>query len=136
MCRIPFTKNHIQPTGIISIHEMSSILLDKLDEMDDSGVELYLADMDCKVYRKSDVIKYLSLDPVSEITFKAGSHDCDDFAAKLFGKFAGLIWTNTHALNWFIDTNKVLWFIEPQSDKIAQNLEDWQGWHIRFFISR
>jgi len=62
--------------------------------------------------------------------------DCDDFAAEVYGKGLPLIWTNKHALNWFIDENASLWFVEPQTDKMARNLDNWQGWDVRFFLAR
>jgi len=115
---------------------MSSILLDKLDEMGDTQADIKLPDTPCKVYDKEEVKKFLSLDETDKIPYVAEEHDCDDFAAKLFGKFAGLVWSNVHALNWFVDTDDTLWFIEPQQDKISQNLENWQGYDIQFFIGR
>ena len=132
-----------EPSGTIDINTISSILLDKLEEMGDDRAELYLADMNCKVYKKDDVVQFLALDETDKIPYEPDSpeikklgDDCDGFAAILFGKFAGLVWTNLHALNWFIDENNTLWFIEPQTDKLAKNLENWQGWNVRFFLSR
>ena len=134
MCvRLPFKT--LQPAGTIDINEASSIMLDKLEEM---GVdaEIYLPDMNFKVYKKADVTKSQSLHEISAIRFVAESHDCDDFAAKLFGKWAGLVWTNVHALNWFIDENGIFWWIEPQNKKISKTLDAWQGNDIRFLIGR
>jgi len=55
----------------------------------------------------------------------------------LFGKGIPLLWTNKHALNWFLEyETNILWFVEPQSDKIAKDLENWQGWDVRMFVSR
>ncbi|KKL86224.1 hypothetical protein LCGC14_1946820, partial [marine sediment metagenome] len=125
-----------KPAGTIDIHLMSSILLDKMEEMGDPFVTPALADTDNKVYNKEEVKKYLGLDETDKITYVSQEMDCDDFAAILFGKFAGLVWTKKHALNWFIDETETLWFIEPQTDKMSKNLEGWQGWNVRFFISR
>ena len=124
------------PSGFIDLYETSSILLDKLEEMNDPKADLYLADQDCKIYNKEKIKEYLHLDETSEITYVPEKMDCDDFAAIIFGKFAGLVWTTKHALNWFFDENKTLWFIEPQTDKMSKTLKNWQGWDIRFFISR
>jgi len=128
-------KPAIKPVGTIDINVASSILLDKLDEMDDKA-EIYLPDTDIKVYRKDDVIKAHELSEVSSIKYVAEVMDCDDFAAELYGKFAGLVWTNVHALCFFIDDNSTFWFIEPQSGKLSQTLEKWQGAEIRFFLAR
>uniref|UniRef100_A0A6H2A1Y7 Agglutinin C-terminal domain-containing protein n=1 Tax=viral metagenome TaxID=1070528 RepID=A0A6H2A1Y7_9ZZZZ len=126
----------LKPAGTIDIHRMSSILLDKLEEMGDTHAELYLADVACKVYKKDDMVKWLSLDETDEITYIAEKMDCDDFAAELYGKGIPLLWSNVHALNFFISEDEKLYFVEPQTDKISQTLENWQGWDCRFFLSR
>ena len=125
----------IYPSGTIDIHTASSILLDKIEEMGMPEAEIYLPDTAIKVYNKERVKLFLRLNEVSEIVYTA-EFDCDDFAAELFGRFAGLVWTNIHALNWFIDDVGKFYFIEPQSDKIAPALEGWQGSMVRFFIGR
>ncbi len=129
----PIVIPQLIPSGTIDINLMSSVLLDKLEEMGDDKAELYLADNACKVYRKDDAVKFLGLDEIDKITYVTEIHDCDDFAAELYGKGIPLIWTNTHAFNWFIDDTNTLWFIEPQTDTISNNI---QNWDVRFFLSR
>ena len=119
----------------MDVNYMSSILLDKLEEMNCTG-EIYLPDAACKTYTKSSVMDHYALVETSGIDYIAEVHDCDDFAALLFADFAGLVWTNTHALNWFVDENETLWFVEPQTGQLAQTLEGWQGNDIRFFVGR
>jgi len=126
----------LKPSSVIGLVEMSSIVLNKLDDVGLSSTDLFLPDSDCKVYRKADVQKAEELKEVATISYVAEVHDCDDFAAELFGKFAGLLWTNTHALNWFIDETNTFWFIEPQTRKLSQALEGWQGSSVRFAIGR
>ena len=123
------------PYNTIDINTMSSILLYKLDEMGCTG-QIYLPDAACKTYTKSSVLDHYALVEISGIDYIAEVHDCDDFAALLFAEFAGLVWTNTHALNWFVDENETLWFVEPQTGQLAQTLEGWQGNDVRFFIGR
>lgn len=130
-----FFRKKLKPSGTIGIVELSSLLLDKLEEIGDDKAEIYLPDSNMKIYSKDSVVSYCKLMFVNFLTFSAEEHDCDDFAAELFGDFAGLIWTNKHALNWFSD-GEVIWFIEPQTGKISANLEDWQGWDVRFFVGR
>ena len=120
-----------EPTGVISLHEASSILLDKFED-----VEIYLPDEDIKVYNKEEIKNFLKLDETDKIPYLAEIKDCDDSAAIMFGKFAGLVWTSLHALNFFISDDNKLFFIEPQTDLISQELEGWQGKEIRFFLSR
>ncbi len=131
----PF-ENKLESCGTIDINEMSSILLDKLEEMKDDKADLLLADIACKVYKKEDVVKFLGLDETDKITYIAELHDCDDFAAELYGKGLGLLWTSVHALSWFVDENNTLWFVEPQNDQISQVLENWATWDVRFFMNR
>jgi hypothetical protein len=113
--------------GYIDLFEMSSILLDY-----DEDAEVYLPDGDMRVYKKDSVANCQSLDEIASLTYVDTTHDCDDFAAKLFGKFAGLVWTTDHALNWFVDNNNKLWFVEPQNKKISTDA----GNPIRFFLGR
>lgn len=138
---VPKEPQVIQPAAFIDPYLMSSILLDKLEEM---GCEadimlpiMYgLPDTMCKIYRVEDVKNCEHLKQISKIQYVPEIMDCDDFAAMLYGKWAGLCWTNVHALNWFVSDELEFWFIEPQSGKISKELENWQGWQIRFFIGR
>lgn len=68
---------------------------------------------------------------------------CDDFSYRLMGQLSipewsgiafGIVWTNLHALNCFIDDKGKFWFIEPQSDKLQDKLEAWQGTEILFIL--
>jgi hypothetical protein len=132
----PTPEPELEPTGTIDINLMSSILLDKLEEMGDESAELYLADKQCKVYSKEVVKAFLGLDETDKITYVAEDMDCDDFAAMLFGMGLGLLWTAKHAMNFFISDDEEVYFVEPQTDKISHVLEDWQGLAVRSFLSR
>jgi hypothetical protein len=125
-----FNDSFLEPSGTIDIHEMSSILMDKAPEAD-----LHLADKDCPIYRKQDVIDFLGLDETDHILYLPEKHDCDDYAREAFCKGFPLVWTNLHALNWVIDETGTFWYIEPQQDLLAQNLESWQGWQVLFFLN-
>ena len=80
--------------------------------------------------------------------------DCDDFAYVLKGEMSvhtydtsdiryglcvGMVWgnfdwiTGYHAVNWFIDSNSVMRFIEPQSDSIY-DVSNCQG-DISLFVA-
>ena len=129
-------KPKIKPVGTISMHTALTILRAKLNEMGDNEAEIFLPDAAIKTYAKADVEKAYSLELVSSVRYVAEVHDCDDFAAELYGKFAGLVWSDLHALNFFFDEDETMWFIEPQSKKLARQLAGWQGTDIRFFIAR
>jgi len=126
----------LQPIGAIDINIASSILLDKLEDMGDDKAEIFLPDNMYKVFRKEDVKEFLKLDETDKIKYVAEEYDCDDFAAELFGKGLSLVWTGKHALNFFIDETNMVWFVEPQTGKISQTLETWQGYEVRFFLGR
>lgn len=126
----------ITPAGKIDIYRASSALLDTLEGMGDSKAEIYLPDADIKTYNKEEISVCYELEEVSSIKFVADTHDCDDFAAELYGKFAGLVWTNVHALNFFFDESGTFWWIEPQNKSISRNIEGWQGNDVRFFLAR
>jgi len=126
----------LKPAGVIDINTASSILLDKLEEMGDDKAEIYLPDIDVKIYNKNVIISARELEEVASIKYVAEVHDCDDYAADLYGKFAGLLWTTKHALNFFYSEDNELWFIEPQTGELSQTMEDWQGFDVRFFLAR
>ena len=127
----------IKPIGEVELIKASSILLDVMEGMGDTdGAGIYLPDNFLKVYDKAEVMESRELKEVSAITYVAEKMDCDDFAAKLFGQFAGLVWTNVHALNWFLAEDCKFYFIEPQTGQLSQVLEGWQGSDIRFFLGR
>ena len=64
--------------GTININLMSSILLDKLEDMNCTG-EIYLPDNDCKTYTKNSVSDHYSLVEISGITYLPEEHDCQNF---------------------------------------------------------
>ena len=126
----------LMPAGEISLINASSILLDVIDGLGDDTAEIYLPDNYIKIYCKSEVMASNHLKEVSAITYVAETMDCDDFAALLYGRFAGLVWTNLHAMCWFIDELLTFWWIEPQSGQLSRTLEGWQGSDVRFFLGR
>jgi hypothetical protein len=73
---------------------------------------------------------YLKKDPVSDRMYKAESFDCDDYSYSLMGNITqwypegsiGIVWGEVqgggHAWNFYIDENKTIQYIEPQTDQI------------------
>lgn len=69
---------------------------------------------------------FLRLNPVNKRNYVPIKHDCDDFAYLLMGDVTrwdsdlafGIVWGHTHAWNFFVDTDKKVWQIEPQNDTI------------------
>ena len=77
---------------------------------------------------KSNAEKIFGLSPIKFRKYQAEIYDCDDFSFSFMGLYrwvipnfaVGIIWTKTHAYNFFIDSDKKLWGIEPQSNKIFE----------------
>ena len=75
---------------------------------------------------KKDMIKLISFSPVRIRRYESDVYDCDDFSFVfmglyrfLFPNFAvGIIWSKTHAYNFFIDSNKEVWGVEPQTNEV------------------
>jgi hypothetical protein len=128
-------REDLKPYGTISSEQMAIIIANKLDEIG-SPADIYLPDKQCKVYRKQDVMSYSGLTEIASLKYIPETHDCDDFAAKAYGLFAGLVWTNNHAMNFIIDETGTFYFIEPQNKSLSQKLEGAQGTAIRFIIGR
>ena len=75
--------------------------------------------------------EFLAFDNTDNKEWKKDIWDCDNFAIQFMAAaqryFAqrglnaavGIIWTRTHAFNWYLNTNLEIHFIEPQADAKA-----------------
>jgi len=106
---------------------------------------VHIPDKTYGLYNMSDLNNFLKSDKVSELKYTAEGFDCDDFSAALkgrerewfckgeykFGSTFGTIWGDirkpseddtprNHAVNYFVDEEKIVWLIEPQTDEIFQ----------------
>jgi len=80
-----------------------------------------------------DVMRILKENPeIADMNYIANDLDCDDFAIALYGLFNqqtlgrfcfGLARSKGHAFNFFIDRQKKLWIVEPQSGRIMSPAE-------------
>lgn len=104
---------------------------------------IYLSDSTYYLCSEDDIKSFLDMDSTNKETYIAEEFDCDDFSYRLIGQLSvpewsgiafGIVWTDLHALNCFIDTNGKFWFIEPQTDAIQEILDDWQGKDIQFVM--
>jgi hypothetical protein len=102
---------------------------------------------DYKFYQKHDkryteltfesMQSFLEFDNVSDETYVAEYHDCDNFAIELAGHASewagnipfGIVYLKTHAINCFI-SDGVLYFVEPQSDNVYTVLGENQEIHL------
>jgi hypothetical protein len=98
--------------------------------------QIWLSDMDYRLCSGEYIDNALAIDDTNRQTYVNEKFDCDDFAYRLMGQLCvpetsdlafGIVWTDVHALNLFIDNQKKIWFVEPQSDGRKVELENWQG---------
>ena len=96
------------------------------------------SDENYKLVDKSTIKNLLRINPVNNRVYVPIKNDCDDYAWILMGDVNrwdsdlafGIVWSHGHAINWFIDTNKKIWYIEPQNDVIFEPRKDWNAVRI------
>lgn len=88
-----------------------------------------LPDKQYWVSNVQDYKKFLALDDTDKSMYVREIYDCDDFAWRLMGKFNhplygafahGIALSMSHAFNCFVDWDKTLYLIEPQTDRIMK----------------
>lgn len=135
MCkyRVSVEKKFPEPAGLMASEDYYDVC--KAASLYVGGItDILIPDIAMKVYWKDDVAKFLKLDETDKIVYVPESMDSDGFALLLFGKeenSVSLLWTNDHAINYFVQPDGVLYYVEPQNDLMSVNIE---GFHIRFFI--
>ena len=104
---------------------------------------VYLSDKSYLLCNENDIAWMLANDQSNKMEFTPEALDCDDFSYRLMGQFSvpgwsdlafGIVWTNLHALNCFIDESGSFWFVEPQTDTLQSALLPWQGSKIRLIV--
>jgi len=100
------------------------------------SAQVWLSDGDYRLCSGQDMDKILEADDTNKGVYKADTFDCDDFAYRLMGQLCipeysdlafGIVWTDLHAMNVFVDNSRQVWFLEPQSDERKLALDTWQG---------
>jgi len=108
--------------------------------------KVFVGDGEYYAYARTSLEAFLAVDPTNSFKYRAEAFDCDDFARVLEGRerewfrgndkgnrgsTLGTVWgdirpTETdleiyaHAKNFFIDSNRELWLVEPQSDILTK----------------
>ena len=104
----------------------------------EADIETFLAQDDT-----NKAVAYLPYGTPPGMTYVSEERDCDDFSYRLMGQLSipewsgiafGIVWTDKHALNCFIDETGKFWFVEPQTGKLQDKLEAWQGTEILFIL--
>jgi len=88
--------------------------------------QVYISDKAFITAKKETMEKLIKYSPLKYRKYQAETYDCDDFSFSFMGlmrtvipNFAvGIVWTNTHAFNFFIDSQLRVWAIEPQNNKV------------------
>jgi hypothetical protein len=129
----PVTRREVDSNCIFSI----------LNQVWPAATHIYISDNRYFLCSHDDIDSFLARDITNKNQYVAEEYDCDDFSYRLMGQFSvkdwsgialGIVWTDLHALNCLIDDTGMFYFIEPQSDKLQENLEPWQGNEILFIL--
>ena len=137
---IPVEPETIEPrsTARINLAELQPLL-----QKAAPGAEIIMADNWKYLCHDDDIALFLAQDETNKMGYVVDKRDCDDFSYRLMGQFSipkwsdlafGICWTDVHALNVFIDEVRRLWFIEPQTDEINEELATWQGQVVSLIV--
>lgn len=112
-------------TTEISGDEVRALLLQFTKE------NLWISDETFTLVNTEDMKTFLAMNPVNSRVYFSDKHDCDDYSYELMGDVSdahpelafGMVWGNrvdgvAHAWNFYIDENKQVKFVEPQTDQI------------------
>ena len=122
----------------IDYNEVSTILKAEFPQ-----ARLYLSDSNYKTTTIGELQNYLRFDLTDKHKYISEYYDCDDFSYSLMGGLSnpswgclpfGILWTSTptgnHAVNCFIDKDRKVWIIEPQTDGIFELPDDWSPYLV------
>lgn len=128
--KVSATKTYITAT------EVRQIITDQLGSKLAKNFGFYLADSSYFCTPLKDAKEIIANSADDKHTWVAERFDCDDFAHVLKAHFAeaayadgkrrsahcfGIVWGDLpepHAINWMINDDKVLRFVEPQDDRV------------------
>ncbi len=93
---------------------------------------LWLSDGAAVLINDADMKNFLENNPVNNRKYITEYHDCDDYSFELMGDVSdifpqgafGMVWGNrlgdgaAHAWNFYINQDKQVKYVEPQTDKI------------------
>jgi hypothetical protein len=104
---------------------------------------IYLSDNAYWLCSNDDIKRFLDQDDTNKYPFINESMDCDDYAYRLAGQLSipnwssiafGILWTELHAQNCFINHLGEFFYIEPQTDAVQIKLEEWQGKEVLMVV--
>lgn len=107
---------------------------------------MFLSDLHYYGIDKEDVQAILERNKqISDAEYLSNDHDCEDFASATLGLFNqptlsrfafGYAVSKSHAYNFFIDRDKKLWVVEPQSGRVLGTQFNWGSAYetIKYFV--
>ncbi|RSD36501.1 MAG: hypothetical protein CI952_18 [Methanohalophilus sp.] len=130
----------------INNSEFRELVREQLDSLND--ITYWLPDGHYKLVHKEHFERWLALNPTDKRKYVKTVHDCDDFESILSGDvnewdsdlaFGGVwvVYKNSdgdwcgHAVNFFIDMEYNIWFVEPQTDDIFRPPSGWKVTKMR-----
>ena len=120
----------------IKNYELRGLINDQLAEKLGSSFQLYIADGEYYSPSLNDAERIIKQSKIDRYDWIRERFDCDDFALVLKSEFAldayrqtkrrapycfGIVWgmlPGAHAINWMVNDDRKLRFIEPQTDGI------------------
>jgi hypothetical protein len=90
---------------------------------------IFMGDKQYDTLTKDQVIKFLEYDLTDRKKYESEYWDCDNFSLRTMSNAQiyflenmhlnpalGIVWTERHALNFYLDNNSIIHYIEPQTD--------------------
>ena len=117
----------------LNINEVNTILRAEFP-----SAKIYISDNKYKTTTIEELRGYLRYDLTNKNIYIPEYYDCDNFSYTLMGSLSnpiwgclafGILWTTTdngnHAVNIFIDNERNIWIVEPQTDSVFHLPDDW-----------
>ena len=122
----------------ISWSEVNTILKAEFPD-----ASILMTDAKYKTTTKVEFIRFITYDISDKYNYVSDYYDCDDYSFSIYGNISnpewgaltfGVIWTNTptgaHAVNCFIDNDREVWIVEPQTDEVFKLPDNWKPYLI------
>ena len=110
---------------VISFTDMHSLIREKLGNRG----HIYLSDGEFALFPKREIKRFLEWSKTDELKYVKTFFDCEQFSDVVHGEMSlpgwaraafGIAWSVKHAFNVFVDADKELWVIEPQTDNMMR----------------
>jgi len=122
-------KNLVEETSIIEPKSYDTINISELYlTLDKICPNVYISDENLNLTIVEEARKFSNETKVQYRKWVNEDHDCDNFSFAAMGYWSqglksfayGIAWSNSHAFNIFIDSNKQIWIVEPQTNKYTK----------------